>query len=255
MHKQFKQYLLIFRANRILFLSVFIISIVTAVLYRQYKPDDYSAKFVFAPYFQTSGDLSINLDVLGDFLDNDNFASAKMFLNTKYDFSLIKSFKTEIKRDKGDWSNKQYKTYISIHISDTNCLYLLDKSLRIYIDEFIVDSSMQYPGITVTKERLRFCEDYFLNKDSILDKVVNGYIDEYSKEGLIISNELAVKFAQARTVAELKNAITVNHITSFSKSVFRVKETYSFLAFIVLAGVVPISILILFINLLNDKEE
>ena len=255
MHKQFKQYLLIFRANRILFLSVFIISILTAVLYRQYKPDDYSAKFVFAPYFQTSGDLSIKLEVLGDLLDNDNFASAKMFLNTKYDFSVIKKFKTEIKKNKGDCSNKHHKIDISIHISDTNCLYLLDKSLRNYIDEFIVDSSMQYRGIAVTKERLRFCDNYVLNKDSILDKVANGYIDEYSKEGLIISNELAVKFAQARTVAELKNAITVNHITSFSKSVFRVKETYSFLAFIVLAGLVPIAILILFFNLIYESEE
>ena len=44
MHKQFKQYLLIFRTNRILFLSVFIISVVSAIVYRQYKPDDYSMR-------------------------------------------------------------------------------------------------------------------------------------------------------------------------------------------------------------------
>ena len=255
MHKQFKQYLLIFRTNRILFLSVFIISVVSAIIYRQYKPDDYSAKFVFAPFFQTSGDFTIKLDILGDLLDNDNFAQAKIFLNTKYDFSVIQSFKTEIKKNNGDCSNKHHKIDVSIHISDTNCLYLLDKSLRNYIDEFILDSSMQYRGIAVTKERLRFCDNYVLNKDPILDKIANDYIDKYSKEGLIISNELAVKFAQARIVAELKSDLTVNHISSFRKSVFRVKETYSFLAFIVLAGIVPISILMLFINLLYDNEE
>ena len=254
MHKQFKQYLLIFRTNRFLFLSLFIISVLTAIVYRQYKPDNYSAKFVFAPYFQTSGDFNIKLDVLGDLLDNNNFARAKSFLNTKYDFSVIQSFKTEIKKNTGDCSNKHHKIDVSIHISDTNCLDLLDKSLRNYIDEFMLDSSMQYRGIAVTKKRLRFCDNYVLNKDSILDKVANGYIDEYSKEGLIISNELAVKFAQARVAAELKSDLTINHISSFSKSVFKVKETYSFLAFIVLAGIVPVFILMLFINLLYDSE-
>jgi len=254
MLKQFKQYLLIFRTNRILFMSVFIISIVSAILYRQFRADNFSAKFIFAPYFQTSADLGIKLDILEDLIENDNFAQAKSFLKTKYDFSVIQSFKTEITKKNGDCSNKHHKIDISVHISDTNCLYILDKSMQSYINEFILDSSMKYRGIEVTKETLSLCDDYVLNKDSILDEIANNYIDEYSNEGLIISNDLAVKFAQARTFAELKSDLTVNYISSFSKSVLRVKETYSFLAFIFLAGIVPVSILMLFINLLFYSE-
>ena len=114
---------------------------------------------------------------------------------------------------------------------------------------------MEYRGIVVIKERLRFCEDYVLSKDSVLDEMANSYRDKYTDEGLIISNELAVKFARARTIGELKDVLTVNYVTTFEDSVFRAKETYSFLSFVILAGIVPIFVLIFFVNLIIHDNE
>ncbi len=235
------------KENKLRISLVFIASVIIGSGYNYFYKPQFTAQFEMAPYFEIASDLGTELHQISNAINQQDSAyiQNKLGVNYKLNYNIINN-STYSKIDKGsDYSFKHKNLKLFLEMTDTNKheLFLWNKALMDFCNNYVTDSIRTYRGIVVYEEKLKMLsESKFLKNQK--DSTFNFYKSDYQKNNIILSDAMINKIVYAQTLGEYKSAFENNYYSHLEKSIQLKPELYSSIELFILIITVPVLILI-----------
>lgn len=219
---------IIIKQNWKLFLVLILISFAVASYKLSNTKRVYEAHYVGAPYYETATDVTYKIKELSIAINDKDQAYINKYLGDSINVNDFTNARVQKKATPADYTFKHIKIELLVDVIDSNNISIWDR--RLY--QFYVNSSNikdnKYRGREVLKERIKLLADKQYNYDvsakndsDLYLNILNGYL---KRDSVVVSDSNMVDLVFARYIAEYRNSIGVNQITSLTSSHHLKKE-------------------------------
>ncbi len=200
-----------------LYLVVFTLSLVSAIIIQLRTEEKYAAQFSVAPHYEFANDVGIKLSLFCKDLERLDQLSFKKRYGISFDNSIVLKALSESTKRTPNHSfkhiyNRVYLEFSSFKIRD---LEILDSFLIAHIDNFVTDTNFSYRGMEILKMKLN---DFVKGDTTIISnfsETVNYYQAILEKDNIVASDSLINRIMISELKGEIKNAHTNNYIYKF----------------------------------------
>jgi hypothetical protein len=219
----------------------------------------FEANYTGAPYYETASDVTFKVKELCAAINDNDQEYINKYVGDSLDVKDLTNALGKKLQHSSDYTFKHIKVKLSVDVLDSTNLSLWDKKIHQFYLNASNNKDNLYRGREVYKERIsilaekQYGYDVSDKNDSL--KYLNILKFYLGQDSLNISDSNMVDLVFARYIAEYRNSISVNQITTLTSSHHLKKEQILLFSSFIYTSIAPLFILLFFWTSYLDYKQ